>query len=30
MICPNCGNECVSYELRRWGNCIDCEKEKEP
>jgi hypothetical protein len=28
-LCPDCGNDCVSYELRRWGRCIDCEKEKE-
>lgn len=23
--CPECGKECIKYELRRWGKCIDCK-----
>ena len=26
-LCPDCGNDCVSYELRRWGRCIDRDWE---
>jgi len=23
-LCPECGNDCIEYELRRWGMCISC------
>jgi len=29
-LCPICGNDCLSYELRRWGKCMACKiKEGE-
>jgi len=24
-LCPECGNDCIEYELRRWGMCISCK-----
>jgi len=29
MKCPNCENDCIPYELRRWGKCLDCMGEDE-
>jgi len=26
-LCPDCGNDCLPYELRRWGKCLDCKGE---